>query len=360
MEENGVKYHVKNLLQIVGFAVCGVLVVLLLSAIFRPDNVNNQNIAGFYGEKKNTLDVVYMGGSAVFVYWQPLTAYENYGITSYDYAADTMQAEMYSYLIKEVQKTQDPDVLIIDARAFQYRDSNMKPTGAVYRNVLSSTPFSIERAQIIEEIIPKYLPEDEDKWSYHFDLALYHTRYGELPYDIDYQLKVLRGEYEHPYKGYFTIKRTKKIKKNHIDTKEINEPSEETAKILDEMISQLKDTGKKVLFVVSPYEETNEHKKIYNWVEQKVTSAGFDFLDANEHRDEMGLDYDNDFYNDSHVNMYGSNKYTDFLAKYLKEHYELVDRREDANYDSWDDLLENWHVYKKETINELEEKKKHV
>ena len=205
--------------------------------------------------------------------------------------------------------------------------------------------------------MPKYLPETEDKWSYHFDLALYHTRYNEMPYDIDWNMKVLKNEYEHPYKGYFTIKRTEKIKKNIVKTDKQNEPSEETALILDSLLAQLKETGKKALFIVSPYEETKEHKEIYNWVEQRVTNAGFDFLDANEFRDEMKLDYGNDFYNNSHVNLYGSNKYTDFLAKYLKNHYDMKDHRGDEKYKGWDALLDNWHIYKRETVNEIEEKK---
>ena len=37
--------------------------------------VNLRNITGNYPEKKHTLDKVYVGGSAIFVYWKKLKAY---------------------------------------------------------------------------------------------------------------------------------------------------------------------------------------------------------------------------------------------------------------------------------------------
>ena len=57
----------------------------------------------------------------------------------------------------------------------------------------------------------------------------------------------------------------------------------------------------------------------------------------------MGLDFDTDLYNSTHVNIFGADKYTDFLSNYLKTNYNLPDRREDKNYQEWFDLLENWN-----------------
>ena len=46
----------------------------------------------------------------------------------------------------------------------------------------------------------------------------------------------------------------------------------------------------------------------------------------------MQLNFDTDFYNENHVNIFGADKYTDFLIAYLKEHYNLPDRRKDKEW----------------------------
>ena len=354
---DAVKYHLINILQIVGFAVCGFVLLFVLDYIMKPESVDLKNIAGFYGEDSNTLDMVYVGGSAAFVYWQPLTAYEKFGITSYNFAADTIQAELYMYMTKEILKTQNPEVLVFDARAFQYRDYDQPPTSVAYRNVLTGTPLSIERAQFIDENINKNLGKEEDLWTYHFDIALYHTRYNELPYDIGTQLQMATGNYQNLYKGYYTIERTESIKKHDFRTDSQGGLSDETLEALDDLLNYLKNINKKVLFIVSPYEELKDHKKIYNLVEMKVKQAGFDFLDTNEYDEEMDLNYGVDFYNSSHVNLYGSDKYTNFVAKYLMENYNLVDHRDDNKYSNWNLLLDEWHEYKMNTMKKIEEEK---
>jgi len=57
---------------------------------------------------------------------------------------------------------------------------------------------------------------------------------------------------------------------------------------------------------------------------------------------EMGLDFTQDFYDKSHVNVLGANKFTDYLAAYLDEAYDLPDHRDDESYESWNSLYEKY------------------
>ena len=75
-----------------------------------------------------------------------------------------------------------------------------------------------------------------------------------------------------------------------------------------------------ILFVVDPYSETEQHKMIYNYLEQEITQYGFGFLDANDYIEEMNMDYATDFYNKDHVNILGAEKYKkDCLTDYLQQ-----------------------------------------
>ena len=122
------KKNIIDITKILIFLILFVLIFIFLTYIMKPINVNLKNIAGFYNEEKNSLDMVYIGGSAAFVYWQPLKAYEDEGIASYNFAVNSIQEESYKYMIKEVLEYQNPKLILIDARAYSYRDNEKKRT----------------------------------------------------------------------------------------------------------------------------------------------------------------------------------------------------------------------------------------
>ena len=305
----------------------------------KPNTVDLNNIAGLYGEKKNSLDMVYIGGSAAFVYYEPLRAFEREGIASYNYASNRMQAELYKTMVTEVLKKQKPEVIIIDARAFQYREKDQPPTEVAYRNVLTGMPLSINKIEFIHENVEKYLHEDDT--SYYFDIIKYHRNPEKIK--INDQLKMAINMYKNQLKGFYFVPKVEEQKKIENNTNEKMPVAEETEKILIDLLEYCKTTECNYLFVVSPYVEQESHKENFNYISEIINRYGYDFLDANDYYEEMGLDFGTDFYNYSHVNIFGADKYTDFLNDYLKSNYNLPDRREDANYQDWFGLLDNWN-----------------
>ena len=62
----------------------------------------------------------------------------------------------------------------------------------------------------------------------------------------------------------------------------------------------------------------------------------FRFLTADQ-REMLGLYNECCYYNREHLNYYGAGKYTDYLAQYLIDNYDIPDRRGDDRYSSWED-----------------------
>lgn len=338
------KEHIISITKISIFCILFLLLCILLNYLTAPSLAGDTAIiSGFYGEEKNTLDVVYIGGSASFVYYQPLKAYEEYGITSYNFGANTIQAELYTYMIEEVLKKQNPKLLILDARAFQYRDKDQPPTEVAYRNVLTGTPLNINKVKFVEKNVKNNLKE-KNTLSYYFSFIKFHS--SEKTYTKTQAAKMFLHKYKHEYKGFMFIPKAVKEAFVEYETEEVKAPSKETVKILDDLLDYLKDKDIEVLFVVSPYIEEKEHKMCFNYVEKRVKEAGFDFIDANDYREEMQIDYSKDFYNYGHVNIYGSNKYTEFLCKYMIDNNKLVDHRNNPKYKEWDNLLPAWNEEK--------------
>lgn len=321
----------------------------VMTYIMKPPDEPLFNIAGFYGEERNSLDMVYIGGSACITYWEPLRAFEQEGIASYNFAASTPQAELYKTMITEVLKTQNPEVIVIDARTFQYREKDAPPDEVHYRNALTGMPLSINKMEFIHENVEKYLGEDDT--SYYFDIIKYHRDLSNA--EINDQVKMLFNKYKNPTKGFRFVPKVEAQEKIINNTDKRTPVAKETEEILIDLLEYCKTTECNYLFVVSPYSELEKHKECYNYISDIVTQYGYNFLDANDYYDEMDLNFNTDLYNSTHVNILGADKYTDFLCKYLKENYNLSDRRENENYQEWFDLLDNWNKQVENTKNTI-------
>ena len=78
--------------------------------------------------------------------------------------------------------------------------------------------------------------------------------------------------------------------------------------------------------MVCPYVVPQEDQQVYNTAKDIVTSYGYQFINANEFYDEIGLDFSTDMKNINHVNSVGAEKYTRFLSEYIISHYDIVNR----------------------------------
>lgn len=346
------KKILKWIALIIIFLIISTNFIKVVTYMMKPVSVDLCNIAGFYGEKDNSLDMVYIGGSASFVYWEPLRAFEKEGIASYNYGANTIQAELYKTMIKEVFKTQKPELIVIDARAFQYREKDQPPTEVAYRNVLTGMPFSINKIQFIKDNVKKYI-NDDNKLSYYFDIMKYHRDTKDMT--INTQLKMAYNLYTNENKGfYFVPKVQKQHKIINNDIKNKQPIDKETENILIDLLEYIKTTDCNYMFVVSPYVELRSHKQNFNYIAEIIEKYGYTFLDCNDYYEEMQLDFDKDLYNYAHVNIYGADKYTDFLTKKIKEKYNLPNRIDE--YEDWKRLLPVWNenvTATKENINNL-------
>ena len=262
--------RIKPVMKIVVFSLLLLLLFYGLSYLAKPYNSYNlQHIAGLYSQKEDVLDVVYIGGSAAFVYYAPLQAWENYGIVAYDYATDTVQAELYVTMIKEVLKTQSPKLIILDARAFQYRDkenANAQPPGEVpYRNALTGMRLSRNKIAFINQYVGTQI--EGEKITYYFDLIKYHKNIATCS---TANIDLMRGTYRDPYNGFYFNPRIKPIIKYGFMTSEKRPVSDETERVLIDLLDYLDSTEAEYLFVVSPYAEKKEHRATFNYVREII------------------------------------------------------------------------------------------
>ena len=334
------RVKIKRFISFCIFILLASSILMKTTYLFRNASYNRQHVVGLKEEKKNSLDVVYIGGSAAFVFWQPLKAWNDCGFTSYLYATDNMQAENIKYYVKEVLKTQNPKVLVIDLRAFQYWNEfidNLYGEPGI-RNSTDSMNFSLDRLNMVHYCLSNRTLSDEqekNKLSFYIDLMKYHTNYDVLKTPDNW--KMINNKYTSSQKGFEWIPSYKRLIQptcNQITEK--MELGEGSHKALVDLLNYCKEEKLKVLFAVCPYFISEQDQMKYNTMEEIIKSYGFDYLNTNEHYGEMNIDFSKDFYNENHVNCFGAEKYTTFLENYLIKQYNLPDKRGDIKYSSWD------------------------
>lgn len=334
----------KSILKKLIFLLLCLFTVLIISYLFRPVTISRKNICGFYAEEKESLDMVYIGGSACYQYWEGLQAWNDYGFTSYNVAADAIQPQVLKYLVREVQKTQTPELFVIDLRPFQYGDLYSEQENVIsmervapFRNVSDSMKYSRNRFEMIQNCAPA----SESKWTYHFDLSKYHSLIASFVLLENW--KYADNEEMLYNKGFWASSDFGRMDRYDLSAITEKQPLSDSLDVLfRDLLDYCKSKDLQVLFVVHVYQIMEEDQKKYNYMEDVIAEYGFDYLNVNDYYDEIGFDAKRDFYNMNHTNLLGADKYTRFLAQYIDENYQLPNHKGDEKYQQWDECYAQW------------------
>lgn len=303
------------------------LTVGLLSAvtdIFR--NKSEDALSREYQEfPRDTFDVIFLGSSVMLNDVYPLQLYQDYGIASYNLGCGSQSVASSYYLAKLVIEQQKPELIVFDC--------NMCQEGLVYSSeekfhYVTDALSLAEKREMVTELVPR------DSWiNFFFEMNLYHDRWKELgrrdftrPECRTYGAKV--HFVSHPLGEY-------------VITEEKAPLPEVSEEYLRKIIKLCQENQVELLLTVLPMNfsarydiyDRNEWQKYYNTIQDIADEAGIQYLNFMYHTEETGLDPAKDFEGDTHLNGWGAPKMTDYLGKYLRQHYELPDVREDSAYD---------------------------
>lgn len=321
------------------FLILAVNLFLGITYIFRNANTDREHMTGL--REASDFEVAYVGGSAAFVYWEVPLAWKEYGITSYVLGNNKLQAETMKGEIKEILKYYNPKLIVIDARPFQYWEDGVIIEDGV-RNVTDSMDYSLNRFMTVADCFKYKQSEYEiDYASYFFDIAKYHTNYKNL---IDANVwHLYKNKKESKYNGWeFYTKQEILMFPQDAAVKESKPLEDGSERILRDLLEYCSERDLQVIFTVCPYYINKQDQMQFNYMQMIVEEYGYDFINTNDFYEEMDLDFEKDFYNINHVNLFGAEKYTRFLAEYLKSNYSLEDHRGEEGFAEWDALYEKF------------------
>ena len=288
-------------------------------------------VRGLTNEPPYTMDVMYFGSSHMYSSINPVLVWEEIGVPSYSFATRQQPLWITYHYMKEALKYQKPKVMVLDLLMTKQQEDYSEE--GVNRTAIDLLPMSLNRLQMIQASV-----KEEERWSYYINFIKYHSRWKELK-EEDWDFGWM--EKTDPLKGYVMLDKITPIKDRE-DITSVTEKkplSEKTEKYLLKIIELCKKEGINLVFYKAPSNATQEEKAYFNTVEAIAKENNIPFIDYNEYYDILGLDIENDFYDKGHVNYIGSEKVTKHFAQFLKEHFELEDKRNDKAYANWNEAV---------------------
>ena len=284
----------------------------------------------FYKLENNTIDVLLLGSSHSFVNINSLYLYKLYGIASFNLTGSVQPLWNTYFYLKETLNTQKPKLIVVEAYLTLANYDYIDDSRIIKNNY--GLKWSIDKINSIMVSSP------QNRW-YEFlnPFYQYHNRYSSLIFEDFLNYK---GKEKYKYnKGYgisYNVYSNIRPKVNYISNEVSLYPKAEKYYIM--IIELAKNNNIPILIVKSPYSNYNEDdQKKYNMVKKIANCYNVPFINLNLNYDEYDLDFSKDFSdNAGHLNYIGAEKVAKYLGRYLKENYELPDRRGDPKYYSWE------------------------
>ena len=295
-----------------------------------------------YAQPRNTVDVVMLGSSHMHCDVNPAILWGEHGIASYVFSAAEQPTWITYYYLLEFCKYQSPKLVVMDL----YSPAKFKDDFGIAwvgENIYNIRP-SLNKLRMILSTCS--LDEIKDYFPSFFG---YHSRYDNLDKkDLDY---LIPSANEADFKGYTPFFGKMSGMKPVLDVEEKGNIEPKSEEYLEKIIEYTKEHDIELFLVVNPYPVTAEQAEIYNRIQEIAEEKEVPFLNANYYWEEMGLDFENDYNDESHLNYSGGCKYTTYLGNLLKERYDLPDRRGDKRYISWQRNKDNLEEKYAEKIN---------
>lgn len=296
----------------------------------RSDAGGTYQFECFYKQPKDSVDVLFVGSSRVFCNIEPSVLWNEYGISSYDLATNSQRIHLSYYAIKEALKYQHPKLVVLEMSKRDHIDGYEDEDQTM--SMQNGMRFSLNKMQAL---FLRSIPEN--RIDYLLGLPCYHTRYNELTkedfiiYDFDnmYPTTKMAG-----HKGGVELFN---ISSFGSFPDEINVVEEDVIELFSSSMDKIVDLCDKenieLLLLYTPNIERTEYTSISKY----ANDNNLKYINCNEILGDIGMNPNEDFADEGHLNYLGASKVSKYIGKYIVDNYAVKDHRGDKAFASWDE-----------------------
>ncbi len=316
---------------------------------------NSREQFGPFLEEPKQYDVLFFGDSRFVNALFPMELWDDYGIAGYNLSCYGNTVPITYWSIINALDYASPKLAVIATNGVR---NSLKVTGSSSdaHTAFDFLPLSRNKICAIEDLMSDPASMDDDgnrymdmKWEYYFTLGKYHSRWNELTPD-DWKGGVPNAQNGADIMVGVAEEKTYEIIGDDLYAEEVGDGY----RYLRMAIEECQRRGVDVLLVNLPYPASENSQRHANTVGSIAQEYGVEYVDF-VLLDSV-IDYATDCYDlNAHLNASGGLKVSDYLGRYIADHYDVADRRNDAAYASWTDRRDRYMAHKKALIGEQTE-----
>ncbi len=280
-------------------------------------------------------DVLFIGDSLMVNGIFPMELWQDYGIASYNISSYGNTLPVSYWVMENALQYVTPKVMVIGVKDVE-KNYKLSGSSSDVHTALDCYPLTLTKIRAIEDLMnDPYATDDSGtpyttlKWEYYFKLGKYHSRWSELSTSDFHPIPTRKRGAEYALdvaapKDYDLID----------EYQQLEDMSGTGFTYLRRMIEDCQRRGIQALLVHMPYPAATIEQEAANAVWNIADEYGIDYIDFVS-MDQV-VDYATDCYDaHSHLNPSGARKVTDYLGRYLRDHFSVPDRRNDPHYAPW-------------------------
>ncbi|MBR1798016.1 MAG: SGNH/GDSL hydrolase family protein [Clostridiales bacterium] len=301
-----------------------------------------------YYDSNEPHEVLFLGDCEVYENISTVTLYENYGISSYIRGSAQQLTWQSYYLLEDTLRYETPKVVVFNVLALKYGE----PQSESYnRMTLDGMRWSSSKWNAIDAS----MTDGESMIDYVFPFLRYHSRWDELT----------RTDFEHvldkdrvTINGYY-------MRADVMPEAEFPSPMplsdytlpQSAMDYLMRMYELCRENDIELVLIKAPtlypywYEQWDAQVRQFSY-DYNVPYINYIYL-----RDIMGLDMSTDTYDAGlHLNIYGAEKFADYIGRYLTNSFELTDYRQIPEVaQQWEDDIVFYDALRDAQLAELQQ-----
>lgn len=279
-------------------------------------------------EQEVDYDVLFMGSSHVVNGVFPMELWEDYGIVSYNFGGHGNQMGTSYWVMKNALDYATPKLMVIDVFGV-HEQMKRSVTAEQMHEAFDAFPMSETKYHMVQDLFDDETEEVyASRWEYFWDFGKYHSRWNDLKAE-DFQ-RPLNKEKGAESRIDVAVPADYPI----CSKEEVLQEDTLAMEYLCKMIEECQERGIEVLLTHLPYPSEPGYQIAANSVYKIAEKYDVNYINF-VHMNHV-VDYATDCYDvSSHLNPSGARKVTEYLGDYIMSHYDIPDRRDDADYEQW-------------------------
>ena len=301
---------IKNVILSIVFLALLVFLLGRVMYVFRDkrDNWRQDNFAQL---PKDSVDVIFVGNSHQFCSVNADILYDEYDINGFMLATPAQTVPMSYYAVMEAIELQHPEAIVFEVCYCANDFRTVLPE--LSHSFFDGMPNCRAKREGISDLI-----EEEQQVYYYLNFGRYHSRWKSLE-EEDFQ-----SDLTSPRGTFFSNNIEPNWSIPVISPEEKKEIPEEMLRYLKMMMELCRENNVKMIWYAAPfnalkdeeayYEDIFERQRMFNRVGDYAEEWGIPYYNLFYELDQIGFDWERDFLDTQHLNCYGQEKLTRYMA----------------------------------------------